>query len=148
MNNKKEEVSFFNTPLEIGTRISMLLSCINPVELDLEQIIFLDYVLVYSKEFSGPGNLHPVVPNHVAEIAYRRTLIPESLELFISRGLLSKKISKKGLYYTSNEETLQFIGCLKSVYYNEMWINLFWIEENFKTLDKGKFKVLSRIRKL
>jgi hypothetical protein len=143
----REELNLFNTPIETGARLSLLLSCLNGKSLDIEQLVFLDYVLIYSAEFSGPENLHPAVPNHFAEISHRRSLLPDALKLFLSRGLLSKKFSQKGIYYSANDETSQFVACLKSPYYKKMWKNLIWIDENYENLNGTYSSVINGFRK-
>ncbi len=114
----------------------MILNCLDDKSLDLDQLAFLDFVLIYSEVFQGPSNLHPVVPNYLAELPHKRATLHESLELFISRGLIDKLYSKEGIFYKANDLTLEFVSCLKSKYYKMAWSNLIWIESNYIELIK------------
>jgi len=121
--------SSFNSPLEIGTRIVLILSALDR-KATLNELILLDYALLYSEEFDGPENLHPALPNHIAEIAHRREHIPTALRFFIKRGLIDPVVIDTGHYYESNDHALDFISCLKSRYYKKAWIRLSWMVEN------------------
>jgi hypothetical protein len=132
----------FNGPIELGTRIALILTALSDHSLDLDQLVFFDYALLYSHEFSGPENLHPAVPNHLAEIVHRREYLPNALRLFISRGLIDKKATAKGHYYRASENTSQFVSCLRSGYYKKMWTNLSWLEQNFLELNDQRFNFL------
>jgi len=136
----------FNNPVELGTRIAFILTALSDQMLDLEQLVFFDYALLYSREFSGPDSLHPPVPNHIAEIVHRREYLPWALNLFIKKGLIDKKTTKQGHYYHATENTAQFVSCLRSGYYQRMWTNLDWLEQNFLSLNNEKFNVLSGSR--
>lgn len=125
----------YNTPIEIGSRIAMILNCLEGKKLDLDELAFLDFVLIYSEEFEGPNNLHPVVPNYLAELPHKRATLHESLDLFISRGLIDKVYNNDGIVYEANDLTHEFVSCLKSNYYKLAWSNLIWIEDNFVELN-------------
>lgn len=140
-----ERRGVFNSSVELGTRASLILTSLSGHELDLDQLVFFDYALLYSGEFSGPENLHPAVPNHIAEIVHRREYLPKALHLFLSRGLISVKTTGEGIYYYASEDTSQFVRCLKSGYYKRMWGTLFWIEENYHVLNAQRFGVLRQL---
>lgn len=132
-----------NSPLELGTRISLLLSVLKGRQ-TLDDLVMLDYALLYSEEFGGPENLHPALPNHIAEIAYRREVLPEALNLFVRRGLIGLSIDSTGYYYSSNESTFDFIACLQSEYYKKSWVRLNWIAENASEISKTNLTNISR----
>ncbi|HHF3273457.1 TPA: ABC-three component system middle component 2 [Vibrio alginolyticus] len=138
----KNSTMIYNNPIEIGSRIAMILNCLEGEKLDLDELAFLDFVLIYSEEFEGPRNLHPVVPNYLAELPHKRSTLHESLDLFISRGLINKLYDSDGIVYEANDLTHEFVSCLKSNYYKLAWKNLIWIEDNLYNL---KFKYRSNI---
>ncbi|MBO0612788.1 ABC-three component system middle component 2 [Thiothrix fructosivorans] len=100
--------TIFNNPIEIGTRISLILTALD-CKLNLDDLVLLDYALLYSKEFGGPENLHPAMPNHIAEIAQRRESLPDAIQFFVKRGIIDLLIDKSGYYFCSNEYTLDFV---------------------------------------
>jgi hypothetical protein len=131
----KNNIQIYNNSIEIGTRALLLLSYLEKYSFDIEQLVFLDHVLIYSKDFNGPLNIHPIVPNHIAEITYKMELFPKALKLFMSKKLIEMDISENGFLYKATDISYSFISCLKSSYYKKMWINLEWIEDNLDLLE-------------
>lgn len=132
----------FNSPVEIGTRITLILTAIGK-KLSLDDLVMLDYALLYSKEFGGPENLHPALPNHTAEIAHRREFMPEAIQFFINRGLIDLVIEEYGHYYRSNNSTVDFVSCLQSLYYKKSWSRLSWIVENRTSITRTNIITLA-----
>lgn len=121
--------SSFNSRVEIGTRVALILSSLER-RLALDELVILDYALLYSREFGGPDNLHPALPNHIAEIAHRREVMPKSLSFLSKRGLIKMIVDESGYYYSANESTIDFVSCLQSPYYKKSWVRLNWISDN------------------
>ncbi|MYM80790.1 MULTISPECIES: ABC-three component system middle component 2 [Duganella] len=138
MTNTSTTSSFFNNRIELATRSSFILACLADRVLDIDRLVFFDYVLLYAKEFGGPINVHTDLPNKIAELIYRRESLPAALKLFLSRGIISSEINSTGIYFKANEETAQYIGCLKSEYYKDIWTNLLWLESNYESLDNKR----------
>lgn len=130
--------AIYNTPIEIGTRAALILTVLDS-KVSLDDLVIYDYALLYSAEFGGPDNLHPAIPNHVAEIAHRREHLPDAIRFFIKRGLIDIHITESGHYYSSNECTLDFVSCLKSNYYKKAWKRLDWLSANKKTVINTTF---------
>ena len=122
-----------NSPIELGTRSSLILTAIDK-QLSIDELVSLDYALLYSEEFDGPKSLHPALPNNIAEIAHRREYLPRALNLFIQKGVLSVEAKDTGYYYSSNERTLDFVSCLQQPYFKKAWIILDWMSENYQWL--------------
>lgn len=128
----------FNGPIELGTRCSLILIALDK-QLSLDDLVLLDYALLYSKDFGGPENLHPALPNHIAEIGHRREFLPEALVFFSKRGLISAHIKQSGHYFSANKQTLHFVSCLKSEYYRKSWVRLSWLKNNYKSILEKSF---------
>lgn len=144
-NNDVQRLSVFNSSVELGTRAALILTCLSDHELDLDELVFFDYALLYSSEFSGPENLHPAVPNHMAEIVHRREFLPKALRLFASKGLINVKATCSGFFYQATDDTAQFVRCLRTDYYKNMWTNLFWIEANYQQLCTRRINFISEL---
>ncbi len=127
-----------NGPIELGIRSSLILTTLAK-DLSLDDLVLLDYALLYSRDFGGPENLHPALPNHIAEIGHRREFLPDALQLFARRALISIKLKPTGHYYSSNNETLHLISCLKSQYYRKAWVRLTWLCDNHKAIIEKSF---------
>ena len=136
-----KSIIIYNSPIELGTRASLILTALSK-KLSLDQLVILDYALLYSKEIGGPDNLHPALPNHFAEIAHRREHLPNSLQLFVKRGLIDLLIEDSGYYYTCNSQTLEFTSCLQSHYYRKSWIRLNWIKDNYTRIIQTSLQSL------
>lgn len=134
----QNEYSTFNSPLELGTRSALILTALE-VKLSLDDLVLLDYALLYSEEFNGPESLHPALPNRLAEIGHRREFLPESLTFFAKRGLICAHIEESGHYYSANQQTLYFISSLKSAYYKKAWIRLSWLRVNYMSILEKSF---------
>lgn len=132
-----ERYTGFNSKIEIGTRVALILSALDS-KISLDEIVMLDYALLYSEEFGGPSNLHPALPNHVAEIAHRREFMPGSIRFLLKRGLIDLIVEKTGHYYSKNENTIDFIACLQSDYFKKSWIRLNWLSDNKSKIVKTK----------
>lgn len=130
--------AIFNGPLELGTRSSLILTALEK-QFSLDDLVLLDYALLYSQDFGGPDNLHPALPNHIAEIGHRREFLPESLAFFSKRGLISAHVEESGYYYSANQQTLHFVSCLKSEYYRKSWVRLSWLKNNYKYILEISF---------
>ena len=139
----KESYTSFNSPVEIGTRVALILSALDS-KTSLDDLVMLDYALLYSEEFGGPENLHPALPNHVAEIAHRREFMPGAISLLLKRGLIDLIIEKSGHYYKGNKDTLDFVSCLQSSYYKKSWIRLNWLSGNKYKVVKTKITDLAK----
>lgn len=137
-------VSIFNSKVELATRASFILNFFHDRSLDLDRLVFFDYVLLYAKEFGGPSNIHTDLPNKIAEIIRRRELLPDALKLFISKGLISIEANSGGVFFKASESTSQYIGCLKSEYFKKLWENLFWLEKNFDLIESQRIGYIHR----
>lgn len=139
----KEGYTSFNSPVEIGTRVALILSALDS-KASLDDLVMLDYALLYSEEFGGPNNLHPALPNHVAEIAHRREFLPGAINLLLKRGLIDLIVEETGHYYKRNKDTLDFVSCLQSVYFKKSWVRLNWLSENKNKIIKTKITELAK----
>lgn len=126
----------FNSNVELATRAALILSSMEDELFGIDELVILDYALLYSKEFNGPENLHPAVPNHLAEIAQRRELLPDSLLFFIKKGLISVHYVENGKFFSANENTNSFVSCLTTNYFLKIWERLSWLSANSNTIKK------------
>lgn len=139
----KEHYTSFNSTVEIGTRIALIVSVLESKN-SLDELVILDYALLYSEEFGGPENLHPALPNHIAEISHRREVMPEAINMLLKRGLIDLIIERSGHYYKGNKATHDFVSCLQSTYYKKSWIRLNWLSENKHKVVKTKLTDLTK----
>lgn len=139
----RERYQSFNSPIELGTRVCLMLVALNSKH-SLDHLVFLDYALLYSNEFEGPDNLHPALPNHLAEIAHRREMLPKAIDFLLKRGLINLSVEPSGHYYESNDRTIEFVSCLQSFYYKKAWVRLNWINENKQRIISTKITEIAK----
>jgi len=110
-----EEV-IFNGRIELALRTLYLLKHSNK-DLDLQRILYYNYLMVHSSDISGgPISLHPDLPNRSCEIIVLREKFKEAIQMLISKEIIGVKYKKKGVYYTKNEKTLNFLNYFESDY--------------------------------
>jgi hypothetical protein len=132
----------FNSNIELATRAAMILSCLEGNKFDVDELVLLDYALLYSGEFDGPPSLHPPVPNHLAEIAQRRDLLPNSLLFFLKKGLIEVHYDENGKSFSANENTNSFVSCLSTGYFIKIWERLSWLSEQSEKIKCMPIKEL------
>jgi hypothetical protein len=68
----------FNTPLECGFRLAIILDAVSG-EPDLQRLVSYDYLLVHSGDVEGgPASLHPAVPFRGTELLVKRELVRQA----------------------------------------------------------------------
>ena len=66
----------FNTPIESGLRMLILLADAAPTGCDLQRLAIYDYLLVHSDDVTGgPPSLHPPSPFRSGELLVRGELL-------------------------------------------------------------------------
>jgi len=121
----------FNTPLETGIRLVILLAEAYPDLFSLDRLVMLDHVLVHTSDFGGPASVHPPSPYRVAEPYVRRELVQRSLILFRSRGLVREIPTAEGFLWQAGEPAAPFVECLTTRYHQLLRARAKWTVENF-----------------
>ena len=127
----------FNGPVEAGLRALVLLVEAFPVELDLQRIVSMDYLLIHSGDVAGgPESVHPPSPLRAGEVAVRRGLLEEGLRLYRSRGLVIQRLSKEGIQYGADDSAAAFLDALSSTYVARLRDRAEWMFEKLGGLDE------------
>lgn len=129
MNSK----DLYNSPVEIGARIVLLLAGLAR-KLDLDELIFLDYASIYSSDFQGEPSLHPVLLNRLTELVRRREIFPGAIKLFTSKGLMTSQVDEHGVRYSITKEGSAFAAKLTTEYHADFRRRVSWVEENIDYL--------------
>lgn len=129
MNSK----DLYNSPVEIGARIVLLLAGLAR-KLDLDELIFLDYASIYSGDFQGEPSLHPVLLNRLTELVRRREIFPGAIKLFTSKGLMTSQVDEQGVRYFITKEGSAFAAKLTTEYHADFRRRVSWVEGNIDYL--------------
>jgi hypothetical protein len=121
----------FNTPLETGIRVVILLVEAFPVAMSLDRLVMLDHVLVHTADFGGPPSVHPPSPYRIAEPYVRRELVQRSLILFRSRGLVVEIPSGEGFLWQAGDPAAPFLECLSTRYHQTLRARAAWTIEHY-----------------
>nr|BFD40979.1 hypothetical protein FFPRI1PSEUD_24780 [Pseudomonas sp. FFPRI_1] len=119
----------YNSPMEVGARIVLLLAGLAR-QLDLDELIFFDYASIYSSDFQGDASLHPVLLNRLAELVRRREIFPGAIKLFTAKGLITSQIDEKGVRYSIASAGSVFAAKLISEYHVDFRRRVSWVEAN------------------
>ena len=135
----------FNSPLETGIRSLAILTAIFPKSLDLQYLVFFDYLTVHSGDVEeGPKSLHAPLPLRSGELTVRRDLIERGLLLMMSRGLVQKLPTSSGFQYTVTDTAGAFLSMLSSQYISRLKERAEWVATKFAEASYEDLKVLER----
>lgn len=117
----------FNNKVESWLRALAIIYNAYPAPLDLERLLYLDYLTVHSgdipEEVLTPWmeSLHAPTPNRWKEIFVRRMLLEEGLELLISKWLVEKTYGQWfGIRYVATDSASPFLWSLWQCYSQEL----------------------------
>lgn len=132
------ETYLFNTPLEIGLRCLVILTGLKDKAIDIQRIIYLDYLLVhYGDVDSDFESLHPSTPFRTGEILVKRNLVSQGLHLMISKRLITIEYGADGILYKAMPYSASFLQHFESNYMLQLLrINEILTERFFSYSDK------------
>lgn len=129
------EDTVFNNPVESALRSLVLLFEVYPSTLDLQRLVYLDYLLVHSKDADGPPSLHPPTPQRDGEVAVRRGLIEQGLHLLLVRGLAERRATSTGFEYAARDTAGTIIASLETEYSQDLRSRAQWVTNTFAQRD-------------
>jgi hypothetical protein len=122
----------FNSPLECGLRALALLVAATPATCDLQRLVFYDYLLVHSGDVpNGPDSIHPATPLRSGEALVRRHWIERGLLLMISRELVTRNFSERGIMYEASPLTASFLSYMEEPYTRKLQDRAQWVITTF-----------------
>lgn len=120
-----------NSPIEVGVRVVALLTSLYPGRSDIARLVLLDYAILHSADFGGEASLHPQLSTRSGELGLKRQLIGEALHLMGSLGLVSRRLTGDGIYYSAGEEALPFLQSFESPYVDALRKRCSWAVAEF-----------------
>ncbi len=114
--SREGEVQLFNTPLESGIRILIVLEAFYPSSFDLSTLSLLDYFVVHAADAGNHPSVHPNTDNRSGEYFIRRHLVEDGAKLMV-RGFLADEIcDQSGISFRSTEIAAAVIDLMSSDY--------------------------------
>ncbi|MEN6411949.1 MAG: ABC-three component system middle component 2 [Veillonellales bacterium] len=141
---KINNVHVFNTPEEIGVRILFVLSeCQH--KMSLQRLMYYDYLSLHLSDINAEYiSLHPSNPHHSSEIAVKREIIRDGINLMINRGLMNVRYTRQGIFYERNQITDNFTKMFDSSYSSQYKANISIIKQKFLSFsDNALYKFVS-----
>lgn len=138
--------SLFNSPIEAGLRVVMLLVEAYPRSLDVQRLVILDYLMLHSGDLDdGPPSLHPPNPLRSGEVSIRREMIEDGIHLMATKGLVSQNIDGGGINYKAEDMSAIFINAMTSPYSKLLYNRAQWAIEHVGFLsDADASKLLEK----
>ena len=135
------ELQVFNSPLEVGIRILVVLNAFRETANDLDKLVYMDYFLIHSGDLKdGPESIHPPSPFRVGELAVKRDILKKSLQILHKKSLVDVIFDKKGIFYKSSESGTELVDGLVSTYCDKLKDRAFWLASKFKDSPESDFR--------
>jgi hypothetical protein len=134
----------FNSPLEIGIRTLAILTAVFPRSLDLQHLVYFDYLVLHSGDVEGPDSLHAPLPLRSGELTVRRGLIERGIFLMMSRQLVERLVSSDGFQYIASESAGAFLSMMSSQYILKLKERAEWVAETFGESTLEELQALER----
>jgi hypothetical protein len=134
----------FNNPVESALRSLVLLVEVYPSTLDLQKLVYLDYLLVHSADAGGPKSLHPPTPQREGEVAVRRGLIEQGLHLLLVRRLVERRATSTGFEYAALDNAGSLVASLETEYSQQLRGRGTWVASNFAPRNLGSLNAFFR----
>ena len=137
-----EKTYVFNNPIETGLRSLVILDSAYPKSLDLQKLIYFDYMTVHTGDLSSaPKSIHPSTPNRSGELLVRRKIIEDGINYFVRKSFINKIFSENGIEYKLNDQATMFLEMLEENYVLDLknrskWVIETYINWNSQDLEK------------
>lgn len=134
----------FNTTFEVSMRVLILLD-IYKSPLDEDQIIYLDFFTIYSKNYAiGNENLNGDSEFMLNQFTAQRTLIRDSIKELVLSGHINVTNTKKGFVYSINNKGLKLCTNMNTNYSVTYKENATLVKKVFRNANIKKIKSYAR----
>lgn len=134
----------FNHPLEVGIRALAILIEAYPTPLDLQYLVFFDYITIHSNDFGGAESLHAPLPMRSGEFSIKRDLIERGLFLMMSKDLIERLSLPSGFAYKASDSANTFFSMLTSPYVLGLRERAKWVIDTYGDKTPEELSELER----
>ena len=117
----------FNSPIETGTRVLVVLAAAEPLALDINRLVLLDHWLLHSGDFGGPPSLYPNAPIRSGEFGLKRRDLAVGIEVMLRARLIDVVAQTDGICYCANSSGVSFLGLLEAPYVERLKDRATWV---------------------
>lgn len=129
------KIKVFNTPIEVGFRALVILREFSGKSLDIEQIMFLDYLSQNTNDIGGPKSLSAPIPNRGVQVYARKELLHKGIVILLSKELISFESNETGFSYSINEAGKKMLELFNTKYYHDLTERSAWVIEKFGDMN-------------
>lgn len=129
----------FNTPLEAGVRVVVILEAFAPKAFDLATLSLLDYYLVHTADAGGPPSIHPDIDARAGEYFVRRNLVEAGALLMTRADVLERVADTNGLSYRSRVKAAAMIDMMVSGYNRRLYEAAEWLSKQVEEQGPTEF---------
>lgn len=142
MMESNTQTKIYNTPIELGLRALVILHGRNREVMDLEKIMYLDYLCLNTSDLNGPQSLHAPTPNRGVQVFAKKALLQKGISIMLSKELIELTVKPDGFYYGISAAGELFLTMFQTKYFLEFVDRSSWVLERWgtlSTLDIKKF---------
>lgn len=136
--------ALFNTPLEAGLRVVIILEAFEPAQFDIATISLLDYFLVHTADAGGPESIHPDISARGGEYFVRRHLIEQGVALMMRSSLIEQIPTASGILFYTHETAAAMLDLLSTDYNRKLVAAANWLATEAR--DRGEATFLRDLR--
>lgn len=133
----------FNGPVETGIRSLVILNAAYPRLYDINELVWLDHLIVHSEDIGGPPSMHPKLPQRTGEVLVRRSLVQEGLSLMHRLGLISIEPSDTGVCYQATDDAHPLVNLLNTEYSQNLKSRAQWLADFMAPMSGAEIKKLA-----
>lgn len=134
MDNSINRPRLYNTAMEVGLRSLIILNK-SKSALDLDRLLYYDFISLNTKDFNGPPSLHAPISNRGIQVYSRRDLIKQGITFLLSKQLVELKNDIAGFTYSISEAGNLFLTYFSSKYFSDLNERVTWTISTFDGLS-------------
>ena len=134
----------FNSSFETGVRCIVILLAMYPKRVDLQRLVYLDYLSVHSGDAEGPESLHAALPMRSAELAVRRQILEAGLLLMRNYSLVNQHATSEGFVFSVTERAGTYLSMLQAPYLMKLMDRASWVADEFGGADLAEFQAIEK----
>lgn len=149
LEDKVSRTLAFNSKLETGIRVLVVLEAFYPRRCDLIEMTWFDHLVVHTGDLDGqnvPESLHPDLPNRAGELLVRRQLVEQSLRMMQQMHLIEVFDSETGIEFCASEEAPSYLDLLQAPYSVELKQRAKWMADYFAGRTTAEMRALIESR--
>lgn len=135
--------SAFNTPVESGLRVLILLTAANPRAVGLNTLVLWDHALLHSADLGGPPSAHPALPLRATQLSVKRGDLDGGLRVMMRAGLVELVVDVNGLQYRATETGPRYLDLLQADYVGLLRTRAAWVVDSLGGIeDESELRAL------